>query len=285
MGWQWPNRARLALSLVVNVEEGAEYSPAAGDAHPEPVDELGVRLQKPLRNFGNESNYRYGLGPGFRRVAELLDAFAVPATFAVAAQALARAPHIADYIRKRGHEPCAHGWRWIHQHELSEEEERAFIRRARDDITATTGIRPVGWLSRYLHTAHTRRILAEEGFLYHMDDYGDDTPRWEIAGKRAIVVLPYALDSNDMKFWLAPGLSPAQWADYAIATFDRLYREQAPLPQYMSLGLHLRIIGRPGRIGALERFLDHVARHGGVWIATRRAIAEHFANEVPAPCP
>ncbi|MDW8480195.1 MAG: polysaccharide deacetylase family protein [Xanthomonadales bacterium] len=283
MGWQWPGGARLALSLVVNVEEGSEYSVAEGDARPEPVDELGVALRKPVRNLGNESNYRYGLGPGFRRVAELLDAFSVRATFAAAALSLERAPHVAAYIAERGHEPCCHGYRWVHQFELAPEEERDFIRRARDSIARSTGIRPVGWLSRYLHTAHTRRLLAEEGFLYHMDDYSDDTPRWEWAGERAIVVLPYALDSNDMKLWLDPGYTPVQWAEYAIATFDRLYRERAPAPQYMSLGLHLRIIGRPGRIGALERFLEHVARHGGVWVATRRAIAEHFAASVPVP--
>ncbi|GIX32237.1 MAG: hypothetical protein KatS3mg125_0193 [Lysobacterales bacterium] len=284
MPWQWPEGARLALSIVVNVEEGSEYSLAEGDAITEPVDELGVSLKKPVRNFGNESNYRYGLGPGFRRVAEVLDAFRVQATFTAAALSLERAPHIARYIAERAHEPCCHGWRWVHQYRMDEEEEREFIRRARDSIEKSTGIRPVGWLSRYLHTERTRRLLAEEGFLYHMDDYSDDTPRWELVAGRAIVILPYALDSNDMKFWLDPGYTPEQWANYAIATFDRLYRERAPAPQYMSLGLHLRIIGRPGRIGALERFLEHVSRHGGVWISTRKAIAEHFAREVPPPC-
>lgn len=281
--WRWPDGARLALSVVVNVEEGSEYSLAEGDAITEPVDELGVSLKKPIRNFGNESNYRYGLGPGFRRVAELLDRYAIPATFTAAALSLERAPHIADYIRERGHEACSHGYRWVHQFRMDEAEERDFIRRAADSIERTTGRRPVGWLSRYLHTERTRRLLAEEGFRYHMDDYSDDTPHWDANGGRPIVVLPYALDSNDMKFWTAPALTPEAWLKYACDSFDQLYVERAPQPQYMSLGLHLRIIGRPGRIGALEAFLQHVKGHSGVWIATRQAIAEHFARAVPPP--
>ena len=281
--WSWPDGARLALSLVVNLEEGSEYSLAEGDAITEPVDELGVSLKKPIRNFGNESNYRYGLGPGVRRIAALLDRHGLPVTFTAAALALERAPHIASYIRERGHEACSHGWRWVHQFRLDEGAEREFILKAADSIERSTGQRPVGWLSRYLHTEHTRRLLAEAGFLYHMDDYSDDTPWWDTSAGKPIVVLPYALDSNDMKFWTAPSLTPEAWLKYACDSFDQLYAEVAPAPQYMSLGLHLRIIGRPGRIGALEAFLHHVRTRDGVWIATRRAIAEHYASQVPAP--
>ncbi len=281
--WSWPGGKRLALSIVVNVEEGSEYSLAEGDPITEPVDELGVSLKKPIRNYGNESNYRYGLGPGFRRIAALLDEYAIPATFTAAALSLERAPHIARYIADGPHEPCSHGWRWVHQFRLDEAEERAFIRKAADSIEASTGKRPVGWLSRYLHTANTRRLLIEEGFRYHMDDYSEDTPFWDTGSGGPIVIMPYALDSNDMKFWIDPGLSAAAWLQYAVDSFNWLYAEKTEVPQYMSLGLHLRIIGRPGRIGALQAFLRHVRSHKDVWIATREQIASHFASQVAAP--
>jgi allantoinase len=286
---RWPNGARLALSLVVNVEEGSELSLRDGDKGPEPVDELGVALKIPVRNYGNESNYQYGINAGAPRIIGLLDRFGVAATWTAAALALERAPDIAAAITRRGDEPCSHGWRWIHQFSYSEDRERDFIRKAVDSIRASTGTRPYGWLSRYLHTANTRRLLAEEGFLYHMDDYADDQPRWDLVdtagGPVPIVIVPYALDSNDMKFWLAPGYKPADWLEYAIDSFDCLYDEGADATRMMSLGLHLRIIGRPGRIGALEKFLRHVTAKPGVWITTRRQIAEEFACQVPPPVP
>ena len=149
------------------------------------------------------------------------------------------------------------------------------------------GTRPVGWLSRYLLTDKTRSLLREAGFLYHMDDYSDDLPFWEDtpdaakSGGTGMLVLPYALDSNDMKMWSDPAYTPSEWLRYAIDTFDWLYREGADSPKMMSLGLHLRVIGRPGRIGYLERFILHVLRHQDVWITTRRAIAEHWVRNYP----
>lgn len=166
---------------------------------------------------------------------------------------------------------------------MNEDDERAFIRRAVEAIKAITGTRPYGWLSRYLLTEHTRRLLVEEGFTYHMDDYSDDAPFWDVVDGKPIVILPYALDNNDMKFWTAPALTPAQWLEYAIDTFDVLYEEGASQPRMMSLGVHLRIIGRPGRIRVFERFLAHVQSHPDVWVATRQQIADHFAAQMPAP--
>jgi peptidoglycan/xylan/chitin deacetylase (PgdA/CDA1 family) len=285
--FRWPGDARLALSLVVNVEEGAEMSLRDGDKGPEPVDELGVVLKAPIRNFGNESNYEYGIRAGAPRILRLLDAHGARATFTAAAVALERAPQIARAIRDGGHEACSHGWRWVHQFRLDEAGERDFVRKAVASIERSTGQRPVGWLSRYLHTPRLRATLAEEGFLYHMDDYSDDVPRWDVvetgAGPRAIVLMPYALDTNDMKFWLAPGYTPQQWLDYAVATFDWLHAEGADAPRMMSLGLHLRIIGRPGRIGAFERFLQHARARPGVWFATRAEIARCYADQVAPP--
>ena len=280
---KWPNGEKIALSIVVNVEEGAEASIAEGDRGMEPVDELKVFVKKPMRNYGNESNYQYGIKAGAPRVMRLLDKYGVRATWTTAALALERAPQIADYIRERGHEACSHGWRWVHQFRMDEDEERAFIRKAVASIEKSTGTRPYGWLSRYLLTDNTRRLLAEEGFKYHMDDYSDDQPFWDVAGGRPIVIMPYAVDTNDMKFWTDPALTPDQWLKYATDTFDWLYAEgEAGEPKYMSLGLHLRIIGRPGRIGAFEAFLKHVTAKPGVWMATRLDIAEHFAARVPA---
>jgi len=288
--WSWPHGKKLALSLVINVEEGSEYSIADGDPFPEPVDELGVVIKKPLRMHGNESNYRYGINEGAARIVALLDQHGVRATWTAAALSLERAPQLAATLRGRGDEVCSHGWRWVHQFRLNEADERAFIRRAADSIEASTGTRPVGWLSRYLHTDATRRLLQEEGFTYHMDDYSADTPFWGevVGGSGPMVVVPYALDSNDMKMWISPAYTPDMWLKYACDTFDELLQEGLSgrfegAPRMMSLGLHLRIIGRPGRIGALAKFLQHVAQAEGVWVTTRRAIAEHFAAHVPAP--
>jgi allantoinase len=279
--WSWPGEARLALSLVVNVEEGAEFNVRDGDKGPEPVDELGIVLKKPVRNFGNESNYAYGIHEGAPRVLALLAEHGCAATFTAAAQALERAPELARRIVADGHEVCAHGLRWAHQLGMSEEREREFIEGAARSIERTTGTRPVGWLSRYLHTENTRRLLAEAGYRYHMDDYSRDEPFWDREVSPAMVILPYALDSNDMKMWNAPALTPRAWLEYACDTFDWLYAEGAGRPRMMSVGVHLRIIGRPGRIGAYQRFLAHVRSRERVWIATRRQIAEHFAA-VPA---
>lgn len=277
----WPNGARLALSLVVNVEEGSELSVAHGDRGPEPVDELGVTLKKALRNYGNESNYQYGLKAGAPRVMQLLEDRGLKATFTAAAVSLERAPELTRRIVSGGHEVCAHGWRWVHQFHMDEAAERDFIRKAVTSIAQTTGKRPHGWLSRYLLTDNTRRLLIEEGFTYHMDDYSDDQPFWDSVDGRPILILPYAIDSNDMKMWTAPAFMPSDWLQYAVDSFDWLYLEGAHHPRMMSLGVHLRIIGRPGRIGYFEKFLDHVLRHDDVWITTRLEIAKAWAERHP----
>ncbi len=282
--YHWPKQKRLAMSIVVNVEEGSEYSIKEGDKGMEPVDELQVHLKKPIRNYGNESNYQYGLIEGAPRIINLLDKYHVPVTWTAAALSLERAPHIAEAIRRRQDETCSHGYRWVFQFRMDENEERKFIQDAVKSIESTTGKRPLGWLSRYLLTDNTRRLLQEEGFLYHMDDYSADAPFWDTVNgsSEPMVIVPYALDSNDMKMWVAPSLTPDDWLKYAIDTFDVLYEEGLEQPRMMSLGLHLRIIGRPGRIGALEKFLDYVSQKDGVWFATRQQIAEHFQQNVKA---
>jgi peptidoglycan/xylan/chitin deacetylase (PgdA/CDA1 family) len=282
--YQWPGGARLALSIVVNVEEGAEANVVDGDKYPEPVDEMGIALKRSVRNYGNESNYRYGLVRGAPRVLRLLEEYGIRATFTACALALERAPELAQEILRQGHEVTSHGYRWAHQFHMDEAQEREYIRKAVASLERTTGRKPRGWLSRYLLTDNTRRLLCEEGFLYHMDDYGDDEPRWDAVNGKPIVILPYQVDNNDMKFWSAPAYTPDQWLKYAKDNLDWMLAEGEHEVNMMSLGLHLRIIGRPARIWALEAFFAYVqerAREGGLWIATREEIANHFAREVP----
>ncbi len=281
----WPNKAKMALSIVVNVEEGSEMTVARGDKGMEPVDELGIHIRAPIRNYGNESNYLYGIKAGAPRIVKLLREYNIIASWTVAAQSLENHPQIAEAIAELGHEPVSHGYRWVHQFKMNEDAERDFIRKAVASIEKTVGVRPYGWLSRYFHTDHTRRMLIEEGFTYHMDDYSGDIPYWDrdTVPDTPMVIMPYQLDNNDMKMWTDPALTPHRWLDYARANFDQIYREgEEGNPKMMSLGLHLRIIGRPGRIWALEEFFRHVRAHADVWVATRHEIARHFAEVEPA---
>ena len=258
---------------------------ARGDKGMEPIDELGVFVKGPVRNYSNESNYHYGIKAGAPRVIRLLRDYDMEASWTVAAQSLENHPELAEAIVELGHEPVSHGWRWVHQFRMDEAAEREFIRKAVRSIETTCGVRPYGWLSRYLLTDNTRRLLIEEGFTYHMDDFSGDVPFWDrdtVPGQ-PIVIVPYQVDTNDMKFWTDPAYSPDDWLTYAKRSFDQLYREgQAGNPKMMSLGLHLRIIGRPGRIWALEEFFRHVRAHHDVWVTTRKAIADHFASALSA---
>ena len=220
---RWPDGNIMALSVVVNVEEGSEMTVAGGDRGMEPVDELGIHIRSPIRNYGNESNYRYGIKAGAPRIVRLLKDYDIMASWTVAALSLENHPEIATAIAELGHEPVSHGWRWVHQFKMNEEQEREFIRKAVESIERTVGVRPYGWLSRYFHTDATRRLLIEEGFAYHMDDYSGDVPFWDratVPGK-PIAIVPYQLDSNDMKMWTDPALTPHQWLDYAKANLDR----------------------------------------------------------------
>jgi peptidoglycan/xylan/chitin deacetylase (PgdA/CDA1 family) len=280
---QWGGGARLAVSLVVNLEEGAEMSVARGDATMEPVDEFGMFAREPLRNLSNESNYRYGLNQGAARVARLLGKHRLRATWTCAAEALAASPEVARLIAEGDHEVCAHGNRWITQLKMDEADEREFIESARDSIERTTGRRPAGWLSRYYTTLNTRRLLVAAGYGYHMDDFSDDVPFWDFSHGRPILVIPYQLDTNDMKMWNHPAYTPDQWLKYACDTFDWLLAETRELavPRIMSVGVHLRIIGRPGRIGAFEGFLAHVANVDEARVLTRLDIAAACRSTLP----
>jgi peptidoglycan/xylan/chitin deacetylase (PgdA/CDA1 family) len=281
---RWPRGERLAVSFVVNVEEGSERSTVRGDKGMESVDEFGMFVKDAIRNHANESNYQFGIRVGAGRVLRLLAAHRVPATWTVCGLSLEQAPELARALTAAGHEAASHGWRWQFQYRMDEAQEREFIRKAVASIEQTTGQRPLGWLSRYLPSDHTRRLLAEEGFLYHMDDFSDERPFWDAPAGRPIVVLPYQLDTNDMKMWADGGYSARDWLDYVVDSFDLLYAEGGDGDAgagLLSVGLHLRIIGRPGRAQALGRLLAYIAGKPDVWLATRAQIARHFVAACP----
>ncbi len=274
---RWPGNARVAVSLVVNFEESAEYSIAEGDDRNEGVYEVIDRID------GHpdpciESHFDYGIRAGWWRTMDLLERLGAKGTVSACGYAVERSPWLAQDAVRRGHEVAAHGWRWESHVGMPEAEERQRIARTVRAIAAAAGAPPVGWHTRSAASPNTRRLLIEEGgFLYDSDYYGDDLPVVvETAGRRH-VVLPYSFDTNDMQFWHTQRfVRAADFAGYVIDAFDWLWHEGAQAPKMMSIGLHLRIIGRPGRIGALETILSHIAAKGGAWIARRDQIARHW---------
>ncbi|MBR0679888.1 polysaccharide deacetylase family protein [Roseomonas eburnea] len=272
---QWPGGARLALSLVVNVEEGAELSIASGDARNETIPESG-QLIEGAPDPCMESHFAYGSRVALWRMLDVLDAHGVKATFSCCGRAVAATPALAAEPAARGHEIGAHGWRWEMHAGMEEATERAVIARTVATLTEHAGARPVGWHTKSAASVNTRRLLMEEGgFLYDSDAYDDDLPRIVAGPRGPHVVIPYAFDTNDMRFRPGGGFVQAEdFSRYCIAAFDRLMQEGGRM---MSVGLHLRTIGRPGRIAGLEQFLDHVTRAGdAVWVARRAEIARHW---------
>jgi peptidoglycan/xylan/chitin deacetylase (PgdA/CDA1 family) len=272
----WPNGCRIAVSIVVNYEEGSERSLASGDDQQETSTEWGdYPFPAGQRNLAMESMYEYGARVGIWRVFRILDEYAVPATMFACARALELNDQVAGYLRSAAHEICSHGYRWEEVFRLSRDEERARIVLALTSIERSTGRVPVGWYCRYGPSPHTRELLVENGaFLYDSDSYGDDVPYFVPVNGRDHLVVPYSPDANDFRFWQANGpVTAADFGTYLVDTFDTLYAEAAGGLRMMSVGLHPRIIGRPGRIGSLRQFLDHCSRRDGVWFATREQIA------------
>jgi allantoinase len=273
----WPGGARVAVSVVVNFEEGAELSVAEGDERNERVYEVQEEVVgRPDPCL--ESHFDYGTRAGWWRVVDVLARHGVPATVSSAGRAVERSPWLAADAARRGHEVSCHGWRWETHASMSLEREREAITRAVAAVEQATGTRPVGWHTRSSPSTETRRLLVEAGFLYDSDAYSDDLPFFvEVAGRRHVVI-PYAFDTNDMHFHqgqqrFAQG---RDFADYVLAAFDWLWREGEAAPKMMSIGLHLRMIGRPGRIGALDDVLAAMRAKGGVWFARRADIARHW---------
>jgi allantoinase len=282
---RWLHGARLALQLVVNYEEGSEYTILDGDDRTETglAESPGGRGPKGARDLAMESMYEYGSRVGFWRLLRLFTERKMPITVFACALALERNPAAARAIVEAGFDICCHGWRWVEHFHLSEAEEREHIRRAVESLAKTTGSRPLGWYCRYGPSVNTRRLLVEEGgFLYDSDAYNDELPYWVVTAGRPHLVVPYTLDANDGKFCTPAGIGTGEeFFSYLRETFDLLYREGARSPKMMSVGLHCRLAGRPARAEGLARFLDHVGRHDGVWICRRLDIARHWIAQHP----
>ncbi|QWF22957.1 polysaccharide deacetylase family protein [Nocardioides sp. LMS-CY] len=275
---RWPNGARLAVSLVLNYEEGSERTFENGDDSQETSTEWGQYDYPPTtRNLAMESVYEYGSRVGVWRLLDLVTEFDVPLTFFACAQALERNSEVAEWIRDRPrHEVCSHGYRWEEVFRLSEAQERSHIDEAIRSLERTVGRRPLGWYCRYGASERTRRLLEEVGgFVYDSDSYADDAPYFVEGVQERRLVVPYTPDANDFRFWQANGpVTARQFSEYLVDTFEQLYREGESSARMMSIGLHPRIIGRPGRVGSLRSFLEHARQRDGVWFATRLEIAE-----------
>jgi allantoinase len=275
---RWPGGARVAVSFVLNLEEGAEYAISEGDGHNEAVYEVIDRLEG-IPDPCLQSHFDYGTRAGWWRIMDVLERFGVPCTVSACGRAVERSPALAQDAVRRGHEVSAHGWRWESHARMPEAEERAAIQRTVAVIQSVTGVRPVGWHTRSATSSNTRRLLMEAGgFLYDSDYYGDDLPcTLARSGQQPYVVLPYAFDTNDMQFQHTHRfVRAADFSGYVNDAFDWLWREGAVAPKMMSVGLHLRMLGRPGRMAALEHILEHMLGRGDVWIARRDAIARHW---------
>jgi len=276
----WPEEARIAVSLVLNYEEGGEACVLEGDAHSESVlTDLGAVAALPgVRNMNVESLFEYGSRVGFWEIMRLLKSMDAPATIYAVGMALERNPEAAAELAASGFEVACHGHRWIDYQFVPEEVERAHMRRNVDTITRLVGRRPVGWYTGR-PSPNTRRLVVEMGgFLYDSDAYNDDLPYWtEVSGQRHLVI-PYSFDNNDSRMQRGGDFPTGdEFFTYCRDAFDWLYRSGVEgRPRMMSVGLHGRIIGRPGRIGALARLIEHMQRHEGVWLCDRRAIAEHW---------
>jgi putative urate catabolism protein len=285
---QWPGGARVALQFVLNYEEGGENAVLHGDAGSEQfLSEMANPPSFPARHLSMESIYEYGSRAGVWRILREFEKRGLPLTVFGVGMALQRNPDVAAAFAELGHEIASHGWRWIHYQDVDEATEREHLKLAVEAITQSTGTRPLGWYTGR-DSPNTRRLVVDEGgFEYDSDYYGDDLPFWMKVRRSdgAVVphlVVPYTLDANDMRFSLPQGFAQAEdFFIYLRDSFDALYAEGAERPKMMSVGMHCRLLGRPGRIVALQKFLDHVAKHDRVWICRRIDIARHWKSAHP----
>ena len=281
---EWPGKARIAVSMVVNYEEGAEYSTLDGDAHHETNGEVPSPVPLDQRDMFNESFFEYGSRVGVWRLLDLLDRYQAPSTFFCCALALERNPDAARQIVARGHEICGHGYRWEEQHLMSRDQERQSIHKAVESLTRTTGQRPVGWFTRYGASENTRELVAAEGgFIYDSGAMNDDIPYYTTVDGKPWLVVPYSMETNDARFWRGGLVSVADFYEYLKDTFDCLFQEGLDHPKMMSVGLHCRIAGRPARSMAVQRFLEYARGFPGVWFARRDEIARWWLEHYPPP--
>jgi allantoinase len=285
---RWPGQARVALQFVLNYEEGGENSVLHGDAGSEQfLSEMFNPPAFPDRHLSMEGIYEYGSRVGVWRILREFEQRQLPLTVFGVGMALQRHPEVTAAFKELGHEIASHGWRWIHYQNVDEATEREHMRLAVEAIEQLTGSRPRGWYTGRDSTNTRRLVVDHGGFDYDSDYYGDDLPFWMKVKKSDGVVVPhlvvpYTLDANDMRFSVPQGFAQAEdFFVYLRDSFDALYAEGASSPKMMSVGMHCRLLGRPGRMVALQRFLDHVQRHDRVWICRRIDIARHWKATHP----
>jgi putative urate catabolism protein len=287
---QWPGEARIALQFVLNYEEGGENNVLHGDPGSEQfLSELIGAQSYPARHMSMESVYEYGSRAGVWRLLREFNTRGLPLTVFAVAMALQRHPELATELVSQGHEIACHGLRWIHYQDVDEAVEREHMQQALAIITELTGSTPLGWYTGR-DSPNTRRLVVDQGgLIYDSDYYGDDLPLWQqvrtsSGESKSHLIVPYTLDSNDMRFATAQGFnSGEQFFEYLRDSFDVLYAEGEHSPKMMSVGLHCRLVGRPGRFRALQRFLDYVQSQEQVWICRRIDIARHWIDRHPPP--
>lgn len=276
---KWPDNARLALQFVINYEEGGENCILHGDAASEAFlsEIIGAQPLQGVRHMNMESIYEYGSRAGFWRLHRLFTERNLPITVYGVTTALERNPEAVEAMNSAKWEIASHGLKWIDYQFIDKEVEREHIRQAIEIHTRVTGERPLGWYTGRT-SPNTRDLVVEAGgFLYDSDSYADDLPYWNLDYEKPHLIIPYTLDVNDMRFATNQGFNCGdQFFNYLKDSFDVLYQEGKTSPKMMSVGLHCRLIGRPGRVAALARFLDYVANHKEVWITRRADIARHW---------
>jgi putative urate catabolism protein len=280
----WPAGARLAVQFVINYEEGAESNLLHGDGASEAflTETRGARPLEGTRNMNVESDYEYGSRAGFWRLHRLFTARGLPVTVFGVAMALERNPEAIAAMLQADWEVASHGYRWIDYQFASQEMEQEHLERAVEIHQRVVGSRPLGWYTGRVSPNTRRLVVGAGGFLYDSDAYSDDLPYWVYDFGRPHLVIPYALDTNDMRFATDPGFSTGdEFLTYLRDAFDTLYEEGVTAPRMMSIGLHCRLAGRPGRTASLARFLDHVQGRSDVWICRRVEIARHWHQHHP----
>jgi peptidoglycan/xylan/chitin deacetylase (PgdA/CDA1 family) len=281
---QWPGNATVALNFVMNFEEGSEYSLLDGDAHSEGalLEVATSRVPMGQRDLASESMYEYGVRVGFWRLRKLFVERNLPLTVFACAVALERSPDAAAAIAAAGWDICCHGWRWVEMFSLSEEQLKQHIEQAVASLQKSVGKAPAGWYCRYAPAEAMRRLLVENGrFLYDSDAYNDDLPYWVLCAGRPHLVVPYSLAVNDTKFFGGGLVTAGQFFEYLRDTLDTLRAEGKTHPRMMNVGMHLRILGHPGRAAGLARFLDYASSLPDVWICQREEIARHWIARFP----
>ena len=274
----WPNNAKLALQIVLNYEEGAENNVLHGDKHSETFlsEIIGAQAIKD-RHINMESLYEYGSRSGFWRLHKLFQEKKIPITIFGVGMALEKNPEVCKAIKESDYEVASHGWRWIDYQNISKSVEKKHMQLAIKTIKKIFGQRPLGWYTGRC-SPNTRDLVFEDGgFLYDSDSYSDDLPYWEIRNNKKQLIIPYTLDNNDMRFATNQGFNTGDhFFTYLKDSFDALYEEGKTNPKMMSVGLHCRLVGRPGRVQSLKKFLDYILKHNDVWICKRIDIAKHW---------